>query len=255
MFDSVLGKAETAKTRFGVGTSVSVLLHAAIFAVALYLSGRVGNSAEILSEVKFISSRPAPPPPPPPPPGGAAQQQPKPEKPVEKKVVKKPDTIVTPKEIPVEKPPEAEPAPEPEPAAGPPEGQKDGQEGGQVGGQVGGQIGGQLGGQLGGQVGGQLGSDVLAFGEGMTRPVADARNRRIEYTREALEAHIEGTMLVRCVITVEGEVKNCRVVKPLPHMEKQVMDTIHSWRFTPVTYGGKPVSVDYVIPIRLVLPR
>jgi protein TonB len=89
----------------------------------------------------------------------------------------------------------------------------------------------------------------------MTRPVADPRNRRIEYTREALEAHIEGTMLVRCVITIEGEVQNCRVVKPLPHMEKQVMNTIQSWRFTPVKYAGKAISVDYVIPIRLVLPR
>ena len=250
MFDSVLGKAQGAGSRFGVGTTVSVVLHAAVFATALYLSSRLATRELGDAEVKFVSSRPVAPPPPPP--AGGANTQPKVEKKLEKKVVKKPDTIVQPKEIPTEKPPEAEPQNEPDP--GPP-GEEGGQVGGQEGGQVGGQLGGQVGGQLGGQVGGQLGSDVLAFGEGMTRPVADVKNRRIEYTREALEAHVEGTMLVRCVITVEGEVKNCRVVKPLPHMEKQVLDTIQSWRFSPVTYGGKPVSVDYVIPIRLVLPR
>jgi protein TonB len=94
---------------------------------------------------------------------------------------------------------------------------------------------------------------VIPFGEGMTRPSLLSKVDPA-YTREAIEAKVEGLMLVKCVITKQGALQRCRVVKGLPHMNDAVLTALASWRFTPITYQGQPVDVDYTIPVRLVMP-
>jgi protein TonB len=128
-----------------------------------------------------------------------------------------------------------------------------GVEGGVPGGVVGGVVGGVLGGVLGGQVGG-TGTDVLPFGAGMTRP-EKISGANPQYTREALEARVQGLMIVKCVITTEGRVEKCRIIKPLPHMEQAVLDSVMAARYKPVTFQGRTVQVDYTFNIRLTLPR
>jgi serine/threonine-protein kinase len=97
--------------------------------------------------------------------------------------------------------------------------------------------------------------DVVPFGEGMTRPVLMQPGRPITYTREAIAARVEGVSIVRCVITAEGSVERCKVIKPLPFMDDAVVEHLQSQRFQPVTYQGKPVSVGYNFSVRLTLPR
>ncbi|NTX15252.1 energy transducer TonB [Myxococcus sp. CA056] len=250
MFDSVLDRGQAPRARFGVGTTISVILHVALFGVAYFLSTREPVEEEKEIEVTLKATM-APPPPPPPPPPPAASTKPKttPKKP------KKPDTIVQPKEIPKEIPKEAEPAEEPEEA--PEEASEEQVEGGVEGGVAGGVVGGVVGGVIGGVVGGQLGgtgTEVLPFGAGMTRP-EKVSGPQPEYTREALESRVQGTMIVKCVITVEGRVERCRIIKPLPHMEQAVMDALTSSRYKPVTFQGRPVQVDYTFTLNLKLPR
>jgi serine/threonine-protein kinase len=95
---------------------------------------------------------------------------------------------------------------------------------------------------------------VQRFEEGMTRPtpisaVAPA------YTREALEARVEGTVIAKCVVTVSGSLVGCRIVKGVPHMDQAVLSALAASRYAPATLQGKPVSVDYIFTMRLVLPR
>jgi serine/threonine-protein kinase len=97
--------------------------------------------------------------------------------------------------------------------------------------------------------------DVVPFGEGMTRPVLMQPGRPITYTREAIAARVEGVSIVRCVITAEGSVERCKVIKPLPFMDVAVLEHLQSQRFQPVTYQGKPVSVGYNFSVRLTLPK
>jgi TonB family protein len=97
-------------------------------------------------------------------------------------------------------------------------------------------------------------TDTLPFGAGMTRP--ERLSGPIpQYTKEALEKRSEGLMIVKCIITREGEVRNCRIVKPLPFMEEAVLDALYQSRYKPVTLEGKPVQVDYTFNIRLSLPE
>jgi serine/threonine-protein kinase len=98
------------------------------------------------------------------------------------------------------------------------------------------------------------GDGPVPFQEGMPRPV-ELQGKEIVYTREALAARVEGTMLVKCVITKTGAVENCRIIKGLPHMNETVVQALRSRTYKPITLQGKPVAVDYTFSIRLVAPR
>ncbi|NVJ03808.1 energy transducer TonB [Myxococcus sp. AM001] len=98
------------------------------------------------------------------------------------------------------------------------------------------------------------GTDVMPFGQGMSPPRLMG-SPGIEYTHQALAARVEGTMVAKCVITVRGDVTDCRIIKGLPHMNESVLEALHARRYTPVQYQGRTVSVSYVFTLRLKLPR
>jgi|GEM_PF-1329318 len=104
----------------------------------------------------------------------------------------------------------------------------------------------------GGSVGHHL--DVIPFGEGMAPPVLLDDPLPIRFSREALEARVQGRVVVRCTITVEGNVKNCRFLQRLPHMDEAILSALYMRKYSPATYQGKKISVDYNIPIRLKVP-
>ena len=91
---------------------------------------------------------------------------------------------------------------------------------------------------------------VMHFQTGMTRPVAIVAPNPV-YTRAALEARVEGTVIVKCVVTTSGTVSGCRIVKGAPHMDGAVLAAFASSRWRPIMFEGRPVNVDYVFTIKL----
>ena len=89
----------------------------------------------------------------------------------------------------------------------------------------------------------------------MSRPVLLSPGKPVSYSREALEAHIEGTMIVKCSITVEGRVERCTVLKTLPFLEEAVLENLYTSHYAPVTFQGKPVAVGYTFNVKLVPPN
>jgi TonB family protein len=75
-----------------------------------------------------------------------------------------------------------------------------------------------------------------------------------EYTTDALERGVEGTMTLRCVITAAGLVKGCKVTKGLPFMNRACIEALEVRRYKPATQAGKPLDVMYTFNIRLKLP-
>jgi protein TonB len=53
---------------------------------------------------------------------------------------------------------------------------------------------------------------------------------------------VEGTVVVRFVVTESGEVTNVTVVKGHPRLDPGVLATVRTWRFKPALSGGRPVS-------------
>ena len=88
----------------------------------------------------------------------------------------------------------------------------------------------------------------------MTRPVF-VSGPEPTYTRRALEQEVAGLMVVKCVLTAEGTVRDCRVLKGLPHMDSAVVDALEHRRYKPATQNGKPVEINYVFKLNLEVPR
>ncbi len=95
--------------------------------------------------------------------------------------------------------------------------------------------------------------NAVEFNDTMTPP-AMLSGPNPEYTQEAVERGIEGTMQVRCVVTVAGAVRACKVLKGLPYMDRAVIDALQARRYKPALAQGRPVDVFYTFTIRLKLP-
>jgi periplasmic protein TonB len=247
MFDSSFSVSRFPTRRSGTGAIISMGTHALVLALVVRA---LAHPAEKKADPQPMMVRfaPAPAPPPPPPPGGPATRRTEPKH--EHVHVKRDPTVLR---APVKDPPVSEPEPQPE---------------GRPGGEPGGQPGGEPGGQLGGIPGGTLGGTgtvlapaapppppvniVLPFGEGMNRPERVSGPEPV-YPREAREAKVEGTMLVQCVITTEGKLEDCRVLKSLPFLDPPVLAALAQQRYSPVTFQGHPVAVRYVIPFKFKL--
>jgi len=76
-----------------------------------------------------------------------------------------------------------------------------------------------------------------------------------EYSQDAIDRGVEGVMSVRCVVTVEGRVRNCKVLKGLPFMNQPVLDALERRKYKPAMASGKPVDVFYTFNIKLKLPQ
>ena len=97
------------------------------------------------------------------------------------------------------------------------------------------------------------GEEVLPFGTGMTPPEM-LSGATIQYSREALEARVSGTIIARCTITREGSVEDCRIIKGLPYMDDVVTQALTTRQYRPVHFQGRPVSVSYTFNVKLRLP-
>jgi len=246
MFQSVIEEQGWRSGRFGAGMGVSTLVHAALLASALVFSTQKAEEPEKEPPALVFN--------PPQPPRGSPTATPKVTTQTRPKTPPKPKDFVQPREVkplvaePVNKEP---PPPDDETPDEPVEGVVGGHpEGVLTGGVLGAAF---IPGLTGGGGGTGTGEDVLPFGSGMTRPEL-LSGGNLQYTREALEARVEGTLIAKCVITREGEVENCRIIKGLPHMDGAVLSSLTTRRYRPVTFQGKPVSVSYTFNVRLEMP-
>jgi len=95
---------------------------------------------------------------------------------------------------------------------------------------------------------------VLPFGPEMTRPALISGGELL-YPREAIVAGVSGTIIAKCTITAEGALRNCRIIKGLPFLDRAALDVLATRRYSPVTYQGKAVSVEYVFNFKVAPPR
>jgi periplasmic protein TonB len=242
MFQSVIETQGMRSGRFGTGAVISFAVHAGLLLGVLWLTTAPRELAPPEPDFPKVFLGPKPPVP------AYGHRSPAPS------VRPKPRKDRIPREVPTTRPPEAAPV-EPTPAevTVPDVPGGDGKVGGHPLGDPGSLITNVpfLGHGLGAA---PTGEDVLGFGAGMTPPRL-VSGPALEYTREALEARVEGTLVVRCVITREGETEDCRVLKGLPHLSESVRAALDARRYTPVTFQGRPVSVAYVFNVKLKLPQ
>ncbi|ABF91400.1 ferric siderophore transporter, periplasmic energy transduction protein TonB [Myxococcus xanthus DK 1622] len=254
-FDS--GPDVQSARRFALSTTASVAVFALMGIAAVTAAGKV---TEVIKEKKGTDVVFRPPPPPPPPPVVEAKPPPPPPPPPKPKLAPKPAPpaaakapppaaptvapapIVVPKEVPLEKPPEAAT----ETVAAAPIA-----------------VGGTGALVPGGVVGGVPGGDTLAGGGGRVAPInlpesgtppePLSSNLTPEYPSEARSKGLEGMVILKGVVGVDGRVSQLKVMRGDEPFASAAMAAAKTWRFKPAVVGGQPTAVFRIfkVPFRL----
>jgi TonB family protein len=131
---------------------------------------------------------------------------------------------------------------------------------GVVNGVSGGVAGGVLGGVIGGVVGGIAGAKtvangsqeqpVLHVGENGTTAPKVLHKTDPDYTQQAKDAKIEGTVVLQLEVHPDGRAHNMRVVRSLhAGLDQKALAAVEQWEFEPGTKDGKPVAVAATIEL------
>lgn len=92
-------------------------------------------------------------------------------------------------------------------------------------------------------------------GRGQVVPPALIEDRQAEYTDEAVEARVEGQVVLELVIDASGEVREVKVVEGLGYgLDEAAVAAARQFRFRPATVDGEPTPVALNFAIRFSLP-
>ncbi len=75
----------------------------------------------------------------------------------------------------------------------------------------------------------------------------------IDYPNEARHAHLEGLVLVRVLVGVDGRVKKTILIQGVPGLDQTALASAWSATFEPARCDREPVAVWMVIPIEFTL--
>jgi TonB family protein len=73
------------------------------------------------------------------------------------------------------------------------------------------------------------------------------------YPEEARKRGIDGTVLVQALIGQDGIVKDLRIVKSIPELDRVAAACVWLWRFKPAMANSKAVAVWVAVPVRFSL--
>jgi TonB family protein len=88
------------------------------------------------------------------------------------------------------------------------------------------------------------GADEIFKGSDVTKRVRVTKKPEPKYTKLARKHDVEGTVVLRCVFSSTGEVKNIHVVSGLPDgLTERAIEAAQKIKFTPAIKDGRPVSM------------
>jgi periplasmic protein TonB len=89
--------------------------------------------------------------------------------------------------------------------------------------------------------------------EGVKSPVI-IREVKPQYTRDAMERKVQGTVEIKTVVLTDGKVGAVEVTKPLdPDLDQAAIDALKQWIFRPGTKDDKPVEVEISVELTFTL--
>lgn len=97
---------------------------------------------------------------------------------------------------------------------------------------------------------------LLACGASQSQELAPTTSPQViaksdpEYTKEAADAKIEGTVILSTVIDTDGNPTGISIVKSLePGLDRKAVECLQRWRFKPALHRGEPISVKASVEI------
>jgi len=229
------GKPKARKTWLTL--PLSLIVHALIVASFVIVPLMMAESNLPEAKITNIFMSAPPPPPPPPPPPGKKKVEKKTESEQEKKLENKPivaGRLVAPVEVPQQIRDE--------------DVGSFGIEGGIDGGVEGGVEGGVIGGVIGGVDDGQITESNAIRVASVQRP------KRIKevvpvYPPVALQARIQGVVVVEAQTDVYGRVKTARVITGHPLLNDSALTAVRQWVYEPYILNGIPKPVLFTVTV------
>lgn len=248
MFESAQGRAETSSSRLGAGAILSAGVHALVAGLVFIIPGKTKAQQEMVPPpviVEFVPPKDlggggSPAPAAPAPKAEAPAPRPKPAPvPIQDKPVPQPE----------EQKPEQQQA-NSETQTGNESAANTNTPGGGEGGGSGGGTGSGTGGNGPGTGNGPSEPaptyTEISWNSKMERPVLIGGPAQPEYPRNAMLQHREGTVIARCLIAVDGAVRNCRIISGDVMLQDAALEALGRQHYRPVIFDGAPVSVWYM---------
>jgi TonB family protein len=71
-----------------------------------------------------------------------------------------------------------------------------------------------------------------------------------KYPKQARKQRIEGTVLVKALVSTTGSVAVATIQQSVPGLDQAALDAIRQWAFRPALDGRRPVPVWVVVPVK-----
>jgi TonB family protein len=89
--------------------------------------------------------------------------------------------------------------------------------------------------------------------DGVVLPVM-TKDVKPQYTPGAMQARVQGSVFLTCVVETDGGISDVRVKKPLhAELDQEAVKALKQWRFKPGTKDDKPVRVQVEIEMTFTL--
>jgi len=69
------------------------------------------------------------------------------------------------------------------------------------------------------------------------------------YTQLAKQMNVQGNVVMQVVISMEGKVKEVKVLSGAPQLQGTAVDSVRNWRFLPYLDNGRPMEVESQVSI------
>ena len=69
------------------------------------------------------------------------------------------------------------------------------------------------------------------------------------YPMLAKQMNVQGNVVMQLVITMEGKVKEVKVLSGPPQLQGTAVDSVRNWRFLPYLDNGHPMEVESQVSI------
>ncbi len=88
---------------------------------------------------------------------------------------------------------------------------------------------------------------------GRIKMPAKIKDVRPVYPAIALASGLEGRVIISAIIGADGRVKEARIQKSIPLLDRAALDAVLQWQFTPTLLNGVPVPVIMTVTVNFAL--
>ena len=79
------------------------------------------------------------------------------------------------------------------------------------------------------------------------------RNVNPVYPQDALDAKVQGVVIMEARIERDGTVSRARVLKSIPMLDDAAVEAVRQWEFTPTLMNGAPVPIMMTVTVNFTL--